>query len=101
MRHPSTATSVGLSGRHPSTAASSTQRSSCPRSSPFKDCRLNLWRSICFPSSTPNPEFFLCAFQPPSKFDKDGSLVDEKVKETLKALQLPALVQLPRLLGAT
>ena len=30
------------------------------------------------------PEFFLNAFQPPAKFDSDGNLVDESIKERLK-----------------
>ncbi|CAM8966744.1 unnamed protein product [Rhodiola kirilowii] len=34
------------------------------------------------------PEFYLNAFQPPAKFDKDGSLIDEKAKESLKAVLL-------------
>ncbi|CAM8897658.1 unnamed protein product [Rhodiola kirilowii] len=32
------------------------------------------------------PEIYLNAFQPPAKFDKDGSLIDEKAKESLKAV---------------
>ena len=30
------------------------------------------------------PEFFLNVFQPPAKFDSDGNLVDESIKERLK-----------------
>lgn len=32
------------------------------------------------------PELYLNAFRPPHKFDKDGILVDEKAKESLKAV---------------
>ncbi|KAI9156983.1 hypothetical protein LWI28_015070 [Acer negundo] len=32
------------------------------------------------------PEFFLNAFEPPSKFDGDGNLVDEEVKERLEGV---------------
>lgn len=34
------------------------------------------------------PEFFLNAFQPPAKFDSDGNLIDEAVKEQIKAVLL-------------
>uniref|UniRef100_A0A1S3YSA1 NAD(P)H dehydrogenase (quinone) n=1 Tax=Nicotiana tabacum TaxID=4097 RepID=A0A1S3YSA1_TOBAC len=34
------------------------------------------------------PEFFLNAFQPPSKFDSDGVLTDEETKQKLRAVLL-------------
>ncbi|VVA29544.1 PREDICTED: NADPH [Prunus dulcis] len=34
------------------------------------------------------PEFFLNAFQPPTKFDSDGNLIDEQAKERLKEVLL-------------
>jgi NAD(P)H-dependent FMN reductase len=34
------------------------------------------------------PEFFLNAFQPPAKFNSDGDLIDEDVKNKLKEILL-------------
>lgn len=34
------------------------------------------------------PEFFLRAFQPPPKFNKDGDLIDEEGKDKLKQVLL-------------
>jgi len=34
------------------------------------------------------PEFFLNAFQPPAKFDSEGNLIDEAVKEKIRTVLL-------------
>lgn len=45
------------------------------------------------------PEFFLNAYEDPPKFDRDGNLIDETVKEKLKEVLLALQVFTLRLKG--
>ncbi|CAH9123014.1 unnamed protein product [Cuscuta epithymum] len=47
------------------------------------------------------PEFYVAAFQPPSKFDSDGNLIDAKTREKLKAVLLSLQAFTLRLQGKT
>lgn len=47
------------------------------------------------------PEFFLSAYEPPSKFDANGDLIDADVRDKLKALLLALRAFALRLRGST
>lgn len=47
------------------------------------------------------PEFFLNAFQPPAKFDGEGNLIDDSVKEKLKEVLLSLVAFTLRLKGTS